>query len=168
MHVINEPLFILLDSLVTKGCILWIGTNRYSRSKHLYIIPFTPTNALGPLVLRGITLWWKAKVLVLWLASNHKKNLSTTNRPDTHIVAEDSCILIYIKQLPDVPWSIPCTRAVPISLFADYTDTKWNQWFKQPIPFMRPIVTQIIRRWLKAYVLTKNCQFHLKKFLKAF
>jgi len=34
-------------------------------------------------------------------------------------------------------------RAVPILLFADYTDTEWNRWFKQPIPIMQPIMTPI-------------------------
>jgi len=43
-------------------------------------------------------------------------------------------------------------RAVPISLFADYTDIEWNRWFKQPIPIMRPIMGS----QLKANVLTKN------------
>jgi len=48
-------------------------------------------------------------------------------------------------------------RAVKISLFADYTDTEcqWNQWFKQPIPIMWPIMTPIMRSRLKADVLTK-------------
>jgi len=31
-------------------------------------------------------------------------------------------------------------RAVPISLFADYTDTVCSRLFKQPIPIMRPII----------------------------
>src|SRR6218665_508135 len=30
-------------------------------------------------------------------------------------------------------------RAVPISLFANYTDTVYSRFLKQPIPFMRPI-----------------------------
>jgi len=32
------------------------------------------------------------------------------------------------------------TRAVPISLFADYTDTACVRLLKQPIPIMRPIM----------------------------
>jgi len=42
------------------------------------------------------------------------------------------------------------SRAVPMSRFADYTDTEWNRWFKQSIPIMRPIVTPIMRSRLKA------------------
>ena len=49
------------------------------------------------------------------------------------------------------------SRAVPISLFADYTDTEWNRWFKQPIHIMlRPVMTPITRSRLKADVLTKR------------
>ena len=32
------------------------------------------------------------------------------------------------------------SRAVPISLFADYTDTTYFLWLKQPIPIIRPIM----------------------------
>jgi len=36
-------------------------------------------------------------------------------------------------------------RAVPISLFADYTDTAYSRLLKQPIPIMGQIMTPIIK-----------------------
>ena len=46
-------------------------------------------------------------------------------------------------------------RALPISLFADYTDIEWNRWSKQLIPIMRPIMTPIMKSRLWADILTQ-------------
>src|SRR6218665_1296678 len=40
---------------------------------------------------------------------------------------------------------VQATRAVLISLFADYTDTAYCRLLKQLIPHMRPIMTPIIK-----------------------
>ena len=45
-----------------------------------------------------------------------------------------------------------CIRAVPISLFADYTDTKWNPLLKQPIPIMRLIMTPMMKGRLYEWI----------------
>ncbi len=56
------------------------------------------------------------------------------------------------------------TRAVPISLFADYTDTACSRLFKQLIPIMQPIMKPIITDILSEnFVITlKNYYLSLK------
>jgi len=54
-----------------------------------------------------------------------------------HELSVDLSLLFRLTVLSFVNW---CNRAVPISLFAEYTDTACTRLFKQPIPIMRPIM----------------------------